>query len=151
MLGEPKAGGNPKGNYEEEARVPRGFPGEASRAPTVTQSNDSISNSKNPLRQSLIGEKIEKRVFPKAHHMLGSPQRGPKRSLRPPQWSSPIYTNSRSTAKRPLYLQLLLGKEHTSSSHVVQSYIYTLIYVYITPLKGCYIYIYIYYDSLMTL
>ena len=22
MLGEPKAGGNPKGNYEEEARVP---------------------------------------------------------------------------------------------------------------------------------
>ena len=32
MLKEPKLGGNPKGNYEEEARVPRGFPEEPSRA-----------------------------------------------------------------------------------------------------------------------
>ena len=30
-LEEPKLGGNPKGNYEEEARVPRGFPEEPSR------------------------------------------------------------------------------------------------------------------------
>ena len=32
MFEEAKLGGNPKGNYEEEARVPRGFPKEPSRA-----------------------------------------------------------------------------------------------------------------------
>ena len=56
MLGEPKAGDNPKGNYEEEARVPQPGNGEPSRAPTVVQSTDSICNSKNPF--SRLGIKV---------------------------------------------------------------------------------------------
>ena len=55
MLGEPKLGGNPKGNYEEQARVPQGSSGNRAGLASAS-SHRSYWKSKNPLRQSLVGE-----------------------------------------------------------------------------------------------
>ena len=56
VLGEPKLGSNRNHNYEEQAMVPQGSSGNQAGQYHGT-SHRSYCKSKNPLRQSLIGEK----------------------------------------------------------------------------------------------